>query len=89
MEIILIVVAVAAALFVFSITRGKKAVKAYVYLAARSEGNSELVANDIASRIDAHRAGQLNAAMLEFAGQCYNGKQLAMISDARCDGFRE
>lgn len=75
-------------LFIFSISRGKKAVQAYVYLAARSEGASEGAANQVASRIDSHAAGGLNDAMLTFAKHCYNGKQLAMISAARLDGFR-
>ncbi|MCY1298732.1 hypothetical protein D9M69_489830 [compost metagenome] len=88
-EIIVVVVAAAIGLFIFSMSRGKKAVRAYVYLAARSDGASEADANSIASRIDTHRASQLNGAMREFAHHCYNGKQLAMISDARLDGFHE
>jgi hypothetical protein len=60
MSIILIVVAVAVALFFFSVSRGKKAVRAYVYLAERRDGKSELEANSFALRIDTHRAGTLN-----------------------------
>ena len=87
MEIVVVVIAVVIGLFVFSMSRGKKAVRAYVYLLSRSDGASEAEANLDASRIDTHRAGQLNDAMLMFNRQCYNGKQLAMISDARLDGF--
>lgn len=75
--------------FLFLIKRGTKAVQAYVYLAARSEGESEFDANDIASRIDTHSAGHLNQAMLVFCKHCYGGRQLAMISSARLDGFRK
>ncbi|SDS86947.1 hypothetical protein SAMN05216598_3063 [Pseudomonas asplenii] len=89
MEIIALVIAVAVGLFVFGTIRGRKAVRAYVYLASRSEGASEAEANDVASRIDAHAAGQLNRPMREFANHCYSGRQLAMISAARLDGFRE
>lgn len=89
MEIVLLIVAIVVALFFFGMSRGKKAVRAYVYLAARSEGKSELEANNLASTVDTHHAGQLNAAMLTFAQHCYNGSQLAMISDAKMNGFRE
>ncbi len=89
MEIVIFVIAAIVAMFIFSMSRGKKAVKAYVYLAARSEGVSEIDANDIACRIDTYRAGQLNGSMRVFAQHCFGGKQLAMISSARLDGFRE
>lgn len=87
MEIILLGVIAVAGFLMFSVARGKKAVRAYVYLASRSEGASELEANALVQRIDTHRAGQLNTAMGEFARGCYNGSQLRMISDARLDGF--
>ncbi|TLX70489.1 hypothetical protein FAS41_27885 [Pseudomonas nicosulfuronedens] len=89
MEIIALIVVVAAGLFIFAMSRGKKAVRAYIYLAARSEGASVEEANELASRIDTHRAGQLNTAMRQFILQCYNGQQLPMISDARLDGFKQ
>ncbi len=89
MESIVVIVMAAIGLFIFSMNRGKKAVRAYVYLAARNDGASEQDANDIALRIDTHRAGQLNGTMREFVKRCYGGQQLAMISDARLDGFRE
>jgi len=89
MEVVFIVVVVIIALFIFFMSRGKKAVQAYVYLAARSDGASEVEANSIASRIDSHSAGNLNQAMQMFCKQCYGGRQLAMISDARLDGFQK
>lgn len=88
-EIVLIFVIFAACLFAFSVSRGKKAVRAYIYLVARGEGATEGEANGLALRIDTHRAGQLNLAMAEFVKMCYGGSQLTMISDARIDGFRE
>lgn len=89
MEIIILGIAVVVGLFIFSINRGKKAVRAYVYLASRSEGASEYEANDFVSRIDTNSASKLNEAMLTFAKHCYGGRQLKMISAARLDGFRE
>lgn len=89
MEIVFLIVVVIVALSIFLMSRGKKAVQAYVYLAARSDGASEAEANNIASRIDTHNAGNLNQAMLVFCKQCYGGRQLAMISDARLDGFQK
>lgn len=89
MEAILFSVFVIISVFFFLMKRGAKAVQAYVYLAARSEGRSEFDANDIASRIDTYSAGNLNQAMLVFCKHCYGGRQLAMISSARLDGFKK
>ncbi len=87
MEIVLFILIAVVAIFAFSIHRGKKAVQAYVYLAARTEGKSEFEANDMARRIDTHSASALNDSMRLFCLHCYGGKQLAMISSARIDGF--
>ncbi|MVW80119.1 hypothetical protein [Bordetella sp. 02P26C-1] len=87
MEIAILTVIVIIALIFFSMSRGKKAVQAYVFLAARGEGKSEAEANDIARRIDTHSAAALNNAMRTFCHHCYGGQQLAMISSARLDGF--
>ncbi len=89
MGIVLFGVAIIAGLFIFSMSRGKKAVRAYVFLAARSEGASESSANKLASRIDTNSASKLNEAMLTFVKHCYGGRQLEMISAARLDGLRE
>lgn len=88
MEVLIISVIAIAVTFVFLMKRGTKAVQAYVYLAARSEGRSEVEANNIALRIDTHSAGSLNDAMRIFCRHCYGGRQLAMISGARLDGFK-
>jgi hypothetical protein len=87
-EVFIILVVAAVAAFYFLAKRGTKAVQAYVYLASRSEGRSEFDANNIALRIDTHSASTLNEAMLMFCKHCYRGKQLAMISSARLDGFK-
>ena len=89
MEILVIAVIAIVAAFFFFMKRGTKAVQAYVYLAARSEGKNEVDANDMASRIDTTSAGHLNQAMLTFCKHCYGGRQLEMISSARLDGFRK
>lgn len=86
---ILIGGALVLALFVASVLRGRKAVRAYVYIVTRGEGASELEANIVASRIDSSKAGQLNPSVMEFIRVHYAGKQLPMMSDARLDGFRE
>ena len=89
MEFVILAATAIIAAFFFMVKRGKKAVQAYVYLAARSEGKGEFEANDIASRIDTYSAGHLNQAMLVFCKHCFGGRQLAMISSARLDGFRK
>lgn len=88
MEVVVLSVVAVIAVFVFLMKRGVKAVQAYVYLAARLDGKSELEANDIALRLDTHSAGHLNDAMRLFCHHCYGDKQLAMISSARLDGFK-
>ncbi|MBX9904958.1 MAG: hypothetical protein K2Y31_11420 [Burkholderiales bacterium] len=88
MEVVIFSVIAIVAAFIFLMKRGAKAVQAYVYLAARSEGKNEVEANDIALRIDTHSAGALNSSMLVFCKHCYGGRQLAMISIARLDGFK-
>jgi len=87
--VIFFVIAIVAA-FIFMMKRGVKVVQAYVvYLAARSEGEIEAEANDIALRIDTHSAGDLNDAMYMFCSHCYGGRQLAIMSSARLDGFKD
>jgi hypothetical protein len=88
MEVVILSVIAVVAVFVFLMKRGVKAVQAYVYLAARLDGKSELEANDIALRIDTHSAGHLNDAMRLFCHHSYGSRQLAMISSARLDGFK-
>lgn len=88
MELFIFSVIAIFAAFLFLMKRGAKAVQAYVYLAARSEGRSEFEANDAALRIDTYSAGALNDSMRFFCSHCYGGKQLAMISSARLDGFK-
>jgi hypothetical protein len=89
MELAIIIITGVAGLFIFSMSRGKKAVRAFIYLTSRADGATVSEANDLASRIDTHRASELNTAMLHFVRHAYGGKQLPMISDARLDGFRE
>ncbi|ENU36636.1 MULTISPECIES: hypothetical protein [Acinetobacter] len=88
MEVVILTVIAIIAAFAFLMKRGVKAVQAYVYLAARLDGKSEAEANDIALRLDTHSAGHLNDAMRLFCQHCYGGRQLAMISGARLDGFK-
>lgn len=88
MELAVIGVLAIVGLAVFAVSRGKKAVRAYVYLMARRDGLSEGEANMVARRFDTNSAGMLNDEMLRFAKRNYGG-QLAMISDARLDGFSE
>lgn len=88
MEVLIFLAIAIATALTLSMKRGTKAVQAYVYLATRSEGKSETEANDIASRIDTHSAAALNKTMRMFCNHCYGGKQLAMISSARLDGFK-
>jgi len=87
MELALIVFGLIAVFFFYLTRRGIKAVRAYVYLAERSEGKSQLEANYIAARIDSRGAGYLNDAMRVFCRHCYGGRQLAMIAYAKSDGF--
>ncbi|MES2018750.1 MAG: hypothetical protein V4484_19845 [Pseudomonadota bacterium] len=89
MTILFIFIAAAVGFYLFATNRGRKAVRAYAYLAARSDGASQAEANDLANRIDTYRAAQMNDAMGEFVKLAFNGSQLSMISEARIDGFRQ
>lgn len=89
MTIFFLCVAVVVAFYVFATSRGRKAVRAYAYLAARSDGASQAEANELTNRIDTYAAAQMNDAMGEFVKLTFNGSQLGMISAARIDGFRQ
>jgi hypothetical protein len=89
MEIFFLLAVAAVALIFYSMQRGKKAVRAFIYLAAMEKGATEHEANVMASRLDLHAASNLNDQMRQFVQLVYGDSQLAMISAARRAGFRE
>lgn len=55
--------------------------RAYAYLAARSDGASQAEANELTNRIDTYAAAQMNDAMGEFVKFTFKRK-------STWDGFR-
>ena len=60
MELIAVALMATVGLFIFGMNRVHKTIGAYFYTAARSDDESEQDANNTATRIDTHRASQLN-----------------------------
>ena len=89
MEILFWVVVIAAAFWYFMMLRGRKAVRAFVFLSEIIEDKSEDEANITASRIDFFAASKVKHQMSNFVNTVYGGSQLTMISQARASGFKE
>lgn len=89
MEILFWVIVIAAAFWYFMMLRGRKAVRAFVFLSEIIEDKSEDEANITASRIDFFAASKVKHQMLNFVNTVYGGSQLTMISQARASGFKE
>ena len=89
MEILFIVIITVLLFWYYMMLRGRKAIRAFIFLSEISEEKSESEANVIASRIDLFAASKLQPQMLNFVKTVYGGSQLTMISQARIHGFKE
>ena len=72
----------------YSMSRGRLAVRAFVYLGLLSRGDRPERANEKALSVDFHAASEMAPHALEFVNEFYGGKQLPMISNARINGFK-
>lgn len=75
--------------FLWSIKRGQKTVRAFVFLSAIADGQTVDAANELARRIDLHAAGELQEKAMAMADMVFGGSQLKLISHARLEGFRQ
>lgn len=75
--------------FLWSIKRGQKTVRAFVFLSAVAEDQTVDAANELASRIDLHAAGELQGRAMAMVNMAFGGSQLKLISHARLEGFRQ
>lgn len=89
METLFLVIVIALAFWYFMMLRGRKAVRAFIFLSEIIEDKSEDEANITASRIDFFAASKAQHQMSSFVNTVYGGSQLTMISQARASGFRE
>lgn len=88
MLFILIAVMAVCAVWYYSMLRGRLTVRASTYLMLISEGNSEDHANKIALAVDLFAANQLKNGAMYHVNEVYGGRQLALIADARLQGFK-
>lgn len=86
---ILIVLLLTGLLLTWSLKRGQKTVRAYVFLSTIAEGQSVAYANELASRIDLRAAGELQARTMALVDLTFGGSQLKLISYARIEGFNQ
>jgi len=87
---ILIILALAfAAFWYWSLLRGRLLVRASAYLThmKRPDATPELC-NRLALSIDLYAAKELMPGSLFHCQELFNGRQLALISEARLQGFR-
>lgn len=92
MKILLAVIAIAilvAVLAYFAVMRGRKTVRAYIYLMQTDGGMDIGQANDIAGSVSTNYAGEFRIAALNYCRTHFRGNQLDMIKEARSRGFRQ
>lgn len=75
--------------FLWSIKRGQKTVRAFVFLSAVADGKSVESANELAKRIDLHAASGLQKQAMVMVEMAFGGSQLKLISHARLEGFNQ
>nr|WP_253076409.1 hypothetical protein [Citrobacter freundii]URZ94096.1 hypothetical protein [Citrobacter freundii] len=73
--------------FIYAISRGRKTVRAYVYLMQVENGLDLKMANAIAGSLSTASAGEYRNAAMRHCHAAFNGSQLNMIKAARNKGF--
>lgn len=86
---ILISLLIFSLLFFWSLKRGQKTVRAFVFLSSVADGESVEFSNELAKRIDLNAAGELQAKAMTMVEVAFNGSQLKLISYARLEGFNQ
>jgi hypothetical protein len=81
-------IVIATCLWVFAVFRGRKAVRAYMYLRFLDHGESSSQANAAVICMGFLEAGKHQANARQFVYMQFDGKQLAMIASARSLGFK-
>jgi hypothetical protein len=77
----------AIALWYWTLRRGLLTVRSFMYLGMLTKGIDPMIANLEVHKIRYLDAGSIAPAAKYFVQQHYEGKQLAMIADARNQGF--
>lgn len=75
--------------FYYAVIRGRKTVRAYVYLIQVENGMDLDMANAIAGNLSTASAGEYRSAALRHCREAFNGSQLEMIKAARNKGFAQ
>lgn len=88
MEYFLGVIIIAACLWAFALFRGRKAVRAYMYLRLLDHGESADDANAAVICMGFAEASKHHTNALQFVHMQFEGKQLAMIASARSLDFK-
>ena len=88
MEYLLGVIVVVAGSSALALFRGRKAVRAYMYLRFLDHGASSDEANALVIRMGFSEAGKHQSHALQFVHMQFGGKQLVMIASARSLGFK-
>lgn len=89
MPIIIVVVIIAGAVYVWSMFRAKLFIQASTFLMYMSRPDvTPEIANGIALSIDLFAAKELAPGARHHCQELFNGQQLALISEARLRGFR-
>lgn len=70
-----------------AIIRGRKSVRAYVYLIQCETGTDIETANQIAAHVTTQVAASYRSAAMRYCHQYHEGNQLIMIQNARKQGF--
>lgn len=87
MEFFLIVIFLAAAIWAYSISRGLKFVRAFVFLIELEAGKSVQEANWFARSVDLAASNKYQDGAISYTRLIYGGRQLLLIAKARQLGF--
>lgn len=87
MEIFLISIFVAACIWAYSVSRGLKFIRAFVFLLELESGKTVQEANWFARAVDFAGSSQYHDSALGYARLVYGGRQLPLIARARQLGF--
>ncbi|NBX03457.1 MAG: hypothetical protein EB059_10760 [Alphaproteobacteria bacterium] len=78
---------VIAALWYWTLRRGRLTVRAFMYLGLHSQGISPMEANGRVFKMGYYDAAESAPIAKSFVREYFNGKQLKMIAEARKRGF--
>jgi len=85
MELVLLGVA---ALWLYTLHRGRRFVRAYMFLMYLLGGETPQQANHMVMRVGYFDAGDFARLAKAFSAEFYGGRQLPVIAEARSKGFK-